>query len=131
MCKQKLDRLKQIIKERENWREQLEEAESMRQWVVDAEHILDGKWIEQHKPMCAASPCMASEQESHAASPCLASEQIGLRFDCWRSKLAQHLTSGSMSQKQRECLEQFLQVLSNARPHLLQCYKPFRLPQNE
>jgi len=26
------------------------------------------------------------------------------------------------SQKERECLEQFLQILANARPHLIQCY---------
>jgi hypothetical protein len=133
VCKQKLNRLKQIIKERENWRKQLEEIEIMRQWVVDAEHILDGKWIEQHKLTCALSPCMASEQESHAASPPMASEQIGLRFDSWRSNLARYLTSESISPKQRECLEPFLQVLSNARPHLLQCYdrKDFPRTNNE
>ena len=40
----KLDRLKQIVQEREQWREQIEQSKRMRQWVLDAEDILAGSW---------------------------------------------------------------------------------------
>ena len=40
--KRKLARLKQIVGERERWREKIELLKRMKQWVLDAEHILDG-----------------------------------------------------------------------------------------
>ena len=76
VCQQKLNRLKQIIKERENWREPLEEVDSMRQWTLDAESILNGSWAEQHEPILPALPCVTHEQ-------------VGLRFDRWRAELAE------------------------------------------
>jgi len=39
--------LRQILEEREVWRGQIESLKRMRQWVRDAEHILDGSWAEQ------------------------------------------------------------------------------------
>ena len=43
-------------------------------------------------------------------------------MDTWREQMARHLTDGTLSQRERECLTAFLQVLSNLRPYLVQCY---------
>ncbi len=122
MCQQKLNRLKQIIKEREDWREPLEEVESMLQWVLDAESLLDGSWAEQREPVVNTPPCVTDEQTTLNISPCITNEQVGLRFDRWRAELAKEMTEGTLSQKKRDYLEHFLHVLSNARPYLIQCY---------
>ncbi len=50
LCRQKLDRLRHILQEREQWRERVERVKRMRQWVLDAEHLLDGLWSEQTPP---------------------------------------------------------------------------------
>ena len=47
---------------------------------------------------------------------------VGSRLDGWRERMAAQLTDGSLSELERACLTQFLQVLSNLRPHLVQCY---------
>src|SRR5258706_9558429 len=36
--------------------------------------------------------------------------------------MSRQLTAGSLSQLEHECLSEFLQVLSNLRSHLVQCY---------
>jgi hypothetical protein len=36
--------------------------------------------------------------------------------------MSTYLMAGALSQLERECLTEFLQVLSNLRPHLVQCY---------
>ena len=120
MCQQKLKRLKQIIEERENWREPLEEVGSLRQLVLDAESILNCSWAEQYEPILQASPCVTNEQ-------------VALRFDRWRAELAEKVTEGTLSQKIREYLEHFLHVISHARPSLIHCYdrKGFPRTNNE
>jgi hypothetical protein len=81
----------------------------MRQWVLDAEHILDGSWA---KP---------GERLSNA--------KVGRRFDRWRNTLVRCLCDGTLSEVERECLTQFLQVLSNQRSHLVQCYDREAFPR--
>ena len=81
----------------------------MRQWVLDAEHILDGSW--------------ATVEEA------VSNEQVAGRFDHWRQALAEHLGDGTLSSIEHECLEQFLQVLSNLRPYLIQCYDRQEFPR--
>jgi len=81
----------------------------MRQWVLDAEHILDGSW--------------AAEGEA------VSNEQVAKRFDQWRLAWAEHLTDGTLSPIERECLEQFLQLFSNGRPYLIQCYDLQEFPR--
>jgi len=109
-----LKRLKQIVAERETWREPIEQCKRMRQWVLDAESILDGSWAE--------------VQEEHvtfwqnAEEKRITNKEVGRRFDFFLQELAQKLTGGILSQIECECLEQFLQVLNNLRPHLIQCY---------
>lgn len=74
----------------------------MRAWVLEAEHILDGSWALPSTP--------------------LSNEQVAQQFDRWRTSLAERLHEPTLSEVERECLQQFLQVLSNMRPYLLQCY---------
>jgi hypothetical protein len=47
---------------------------------------------------------------------------VGSRLDAWRAQMAIQLTDGSCSELERECLTEFLRVLSNLRPYLVQCY---------
>jgi hypothetical protein len=70
--------------------------------VIEAEHILDGRWA--------------------TAGEVVNNEHVGQRFDDWRTSLAELLSSGSLSELEQECLQPFLQVLSNMRPYLTQCY---------
>src|SRR6266566_4044989 len=47
---------------------------------------------------------------------------VGARLDVWRTQMAKLLTDGTLCELERQCLSEFLQVLSNLRPHLVQCY---------
>ena len=35
-----------MLEEREQWRGHIESLKRMRQWMLDAEHVLDGSWAE-------------------------------------------------------------------------------------
>ena len=101
-CAQKLTRLRTIVTERAAWASQLAQVKSMHSWVLEVEAILDGSW---------AQP---GEVVSNAT--------MGSRLDGWREQMARRLTEGTLSELEHECLTEFLQVLSNLRPHLVQCY---------
>jgi hypothetical protein len=109
VCQQKLARLQQLIAQRSKWAEQIEQVKRMRQWVLDAEHILSGSWA--------------------PAGETVSNESVGQHFDAWRTSLAKHLTDGTMSLVEMECLAPFLQVLSNLRPYLIQCYDRLTFPR--
>lgn len=98
----KLARLQEILAERAAWREPLAQVKRMRHWLLEVEHILD------------ESRASAGEVVSNAT--------VGSRLDSWREQMAKHLSDGSLSELERECLTEFLQVLSNLRPQLVQCY---------
>ena len=108
-----MTRLLTIVGERRAWAEQLAQVTRMRQWVLDAEHIFDESWV---KP---------GEETSN--------EQVGRRFDRWHKTLGRCLADPALSSVEQECLEQFLRVLSNQRPYLIQCYhyKAFPRTNNE
>jgi hypothetical protein len=99
---QKLARLKAIVAERAAWADQLAQIKRMHSWVLEVEHLLDGTWA----------------QEGEVVS----NVTVGSRLDAWREHMARRLTDGTLSQREQECLTQFLQVLSNLRPYLVQCY---------
>ena len=101
-CAQKLARLQTIVGERVAWATELAQIRRLRQWVLDAEQILDGSW---------AQP---GEQVSNAT--------VGQRLDRWRQTLASRPSTPPLSELEQECLTDFLQVLSNLRPYLVQCY---------
>jgi hypothetical protein len=102
----RLARILTIVDERLIFQDELREVRQMRQWVLDAEQILSAAFAE----------------DRSAVTNVL----VAHRFDTWRQELASQLTQGSLSEKQQPCLAQFLQVLSNQRTHLIQCYdQPF------
>ena len=73
----------------------------MRQWVLDAEDILKGSW--------------AQGPEQSAAKKPLTNKEVGLQWDTFLQKFSQEMTKEGMSQMERECLEEFLRVLHNAK----------------
>jgi Transposase IS66 family len=102
-------RLKTIIAERAAWEKPLAQVKRMHQWVLEAEHILDGSWAQ--------------------AGEAVSNETVGQRLDAWRQQLSKQLTDGTLSDLEQECLKQFLQVLSNLRSHLVQCYDRESFPR--
>ncbi|MGZ3602666.1 MAG: hypothetical protein ACXVDF_22350 [Ktedonobacterales bacterium] len=102
LAAQKLARLSAIVAERATWSEQLAPVKRMQHWVLDVEHILDGSWVQ------------GGAKVSNA--------KVGRRLDAWRKQMSRYLTDGALSELEQECLTQFLQQLSNLRPHLVQCY---------
>jgi hypothetical protein len=101
--------LKSIVAERSRWAEQLKQVKRMRQWVLDAEHLLDGSW---------APPGEA-----------VSNETVGRRLDSWRQLLARQLTQGTLSELEQACLSEFVQILANLRPYLVQCYDRQEFPR--
>jgi hypothetical protein len=106
---QKLARLQAIVAERMAWESQLAQVTRMRHWVLDVEQILDGTWAQ------------AGEVVSNAS--------VGQRLDAWRQQMVGHLTDGTLSPLEHECLTQFLQILANLRTHLVQCYDRTDFPR--
>jgi hypothetical protein len=102
LCAQKLARLQAIVTERANWAEPLAQVKRLHGWLLEVEHLLDTSW--------------AAEGEV------VSNVSVGTRLDRWRERMSCQLTGGSLSQLEQECLREFLQVLSNLRSHLVQCY---------
>ncbi len=71
-------------------------------WVLEVEHLLDTSLVPKGEVVSNVT--------------------VGNRLDSWRECMATCLTDGSLSALEHECLSEFLQVLSNLRPHLVQCY---------
>jgi hypothetical protein len=102
LCAQKLARLQAIVAERAAWTNEVAQIKRMHGWVLSVEHLLDGSWAHE------------AEEVSNAG--------VGSRLDGWREQMAKLLTDGTLSELERECLTEFLQVLANLRPYLVQCY---------
>jgi hypothetical protein len=110
----KLNRLKEILRKREIWREKVERLKRMRQWVIDAENILNSSWVEIPEGM--------KENQEMLQKKLSTNKEVALRFDPFLEDLRLEYEIGEMSQTERKCLEEFLRVLTNLRPHLIQCY---------
>jgi hypothetical protein len=102
LCAQKLARLQALVAERAGWAEQLAQVKRLHGWLLEVEHLLD------------SSRAKAGEVVNNVT--------VGTHLDRWRERMNRQLTDGSLSQLEQECLTEFLQVLSNLRPHLVQCY---------
>jgi Transposase IS66 family len=102
LCVQKLARLQAIVAERVAWTEPLAQIKRLYDWLLEVEHVLDGSLLPEGEVVSNAT--------------------VGNRLDRWRERMSRQLTEGSLSQLERECLTEFLQVLSNLRPYLVQCY---------
>ena len=113
LAAQKRARLQTIVGERTAWASQLMQVKRMYSWVLEVEHLLEGSWAE------------PGEEVSNAT--------VGSRLDRWREQMATLLSEETLSDLERECLGECLQVLSNLRPYLVQCYdrKDFPRTNNE
>lgn len=136
----------QILEEREAWREQIESIKRMRQWVLDAEHILGAGWAEPHdeseyktQKVCNipnTEYSAQSQKEDHISKleqskkqKLVTNKEVASRFDIWIDDLAKKLENGTLTQKEYECLEHFLKTLHNLRPYLIQCYDQENFPR--
>jgi hypothetical protein len=102
LCAQKLARLQAIVAERVAWTEQLAQIKRLHGWLLEVEHLLDGSLLPEGEVLSNAT--------------------VGKRLDRWRERMSRQLREGALSQLERECLTEFLHVLSNLRPYLVQCY---------
>ena len=105
----RLARLIAIVDDRLLFQEVLREVRQMRQWVLDAEHILSADFLQE--------------------GAVVTNKLVARRFDAWRAQLACQLRQDGLSEEQRRCLQQFLQVLSNQRCRLIQCYDQQDFPR--
>jgi hypothetical protein len=109
LCAQKLTRLLTIVAERASWAQQLAQVKRLHGWLLEVEHLLD------------ASPAQKGVVVSNAT--------VGCRLDRWREQMATQLSNSPLSEQEREYLTEFLQVLSNLRPYLVQCYDREEFPR--
>jgi hypothetical protein len=109
LCGQKLARLQTIVTERAIWADQLAQVKRLHGWLLEVEHLLD------------ASPAQAGAVVSNTT--------VGSCLDSWREQMARRLSDGTLSEQEREYLTEFLQVLSNLRPYLVQCYDQEKFPR--
>ena len=99
---QKRARRHPIVAERAAWTSQLTQIQRMHGWVLEVEHLLDGSWAQPGEVLSNAT--------------------VASRLDAWREQMAKLLADSTLSELEGECLSEFLQVLSNLRPYLVQCY---------
>jgi len=109
-CEQKLARLQAIVAERAAWTEQLAQVKRMYGWLCEVEAIL------------------AKEAACTLAAP-VSNESVGRRLDAWREQMAHLLETSPLAELEQESLRELLQVLSNLRPYLVQCYEREDFPR--
>ena len=109
-CEQKLVRLQAIVAERAAWREQLAQIKRLYGWLCEVEAIL------------------AKEAARIPAEP-VNNETVGRRLDAWRERMARLLEASTLCELEQEGLRELLQVLSNLRPYLVQCYEREDFPR--
>jgi hypothetical protein len=97
-----LARLQAIVAERTAWTDQLAQIKRLHCWLLEVEHLLDESLVPKGEVISNGT--------------------VGSRLDAWRELMAAQLTEGALSELEREGLTTFLQVLSNLRAHLVQCY---------
>ena len=86
----------------------------MRQWVVDAEEIFNGSWVE--------VPEGTQENRTLYQRRKMTNEEVARRFDDFLQDLRHSLREDKRDETEKKCLEEFLRLLSNLRPNLIQCY---------
>ncbi len=101
-CEKRLIRLKTIVSLHEEKNAALAQIRSMREWVLEVEHILDGSWASQ------------AEEISNA--------EVGRRLDAWLSRLSTFVEADGRTEEEQLRLGPLLKVLTHLRPSLVQCY---------
>ncbi len=93
LCAQKLARLQAIVAERTAWTDQLAQVKRLHGWLLEVEHLLDASLVPEGQVVSNVT--------------------VGNRLDSWRERMSTQLTDGLLSELERECLTEFLHVLSN------------------
>jgi hypothetical protein len=101
-CAERLIRLKTIVSLHEEKKAVLAQIKSMREWVLEVEHILDGSWASQ------------TEEISNA--------EVGRRLDAWLRRLSTFVEADGRTEDEQLRLGHLLKVLTHLRPGLVQCY---------
>jgi hypothetical protein len=109
VCAQKVARLQAIVAEWAAWADQLAQVKRLHGWLLEVEHLLDESLV--------------------PGAEVVSNVTVGNRLDSWRERMTTQLMDGPLSELERECLTEFLQVLSNLRPHLVQCYDQQDFPR--
>jgi Transposase IS66 family len=109
LCAQKLARLQAIVAERATWAEPLAQVKRLHDWLLEVEHLLD----------------RSLETEGAVVN----NLTVGNQLDHWREHMSRQLTEGSLSPLEQQGLREFLQVLTNLRPYLVQCYNHQNFPR--
>jgi hypothetical protein len=86
----------------EEKKELLAQIASMREWVVEAEHIFDGSW--------------ASQAEE------IRNAEVGRRFDAYLERLSHFVEAEERTEDEKCRLGHLLKVFTHLRPGLVQCY---------
>ena len=102
LCAQKLARLQTIVAERMAWAEPLAQVKRLHGWLLEVEHVLDRSLVPEGEVVSTVT--------------------VGTRLDSWREHMSTQLKESTLSELERECLSEFLGVLANLRPYLVQCY---------
>jgi hypothetical protein len=101
-CQKRLTRLKAIVSLHEEKQQVLTQIRSMREWVMEAEHIFEGAFASQ------------AEEISNA--------EVGRRLDGWLVRLSTFLQAEGRTKDERVRLGHLLKVMTHLRPGLVQCY---------
>jgi hypothetical protein len=106
----KLERLQALLERRESWRAELDSVRHLHTHVLSAERILSGEAL-------------------RALNLLVTNATVAQHFDNWCEQLRILVGSEQMSASERRCLEHFLHVTDNMRPHLIHCYDLEMLPR--
>ncbi len=87
----------------------LAQIKSMREWVLEVEHIFDGSWASQ------------PEEISNA--------EVGRRFDAYLERLSHFVEAQERTEDEKFRLGHLFKVLTHLRPGLVQCYDIERFPR--
>jgi hypothetical protein len=98
----RLTRLKTIVRLHEEKKEVLASIKMMREWVLGAEHILDGSWVQHPEE--------------------LTNQAVGQRFDAYLERLLHFLQEEERTEDEKTRLGELFKVLNHLRPGLIQCY---------
>ena len=87
----------------------LAQIRSMREWVIEVEHIFDGSWASQ------------AEEISNA--------EVGRRFDAYLERLSCFVEAEERTDDEKLRLGHLLKVLTHLQPGLVQCYDIVGFPR--
>jgi hypothetical protein len=108
-CAARLHRLQTIVGLREQWREQLQDVETMHARVVETERILRGAWANDPAEITNAA--------------------VGSRLDAWLETLKHECEAPTTTDAVQKGLRHFLKISTQLRSHLTVCYDVPQLPR--